>query len=191
MSSDVDHEDGSIEPLRPEQRFNFASPWARFWAKTFDNFIYLFALATILQFSLPSLYDSIVSANAYALNFLLLPVAMVFDAIVQWRFGTSIGKLFIGIKIIRVQGIENGLEFAFMRNLTLYIYGLGIGFPFAFLFTGTNNYNALKDKKLTRWDRNYGTRVIADGENIYRITAVAVLYISCVIFLQYISEVAP
>jgi hypothetical protein len=118
------------------------------------------------------------------LGWLVLPFAMVLDAVAFAIFGNTLGKWLAGIKILTFRGEPVPFQGYLKRNFGVYFSGLGTGFPLVSLFTLVSSYNRAKKGELMSWDQNEGTRSYTLPSNDGRLWLVAILYITLVTLLR-------
>jgi uncharacterized RDD family membrane protein YckC len=144
------------QPAAPES--TIARPWPRYWARFIDVSIEIGALSFILGMLAPSLFQSggIFDSNGPAKNLagiVLLPVALVVDALLYSLLGNSLGKLILGIRVRHEDGRRLSLAAYLARNFRLYFYGLGIGIPLISLFTLISSHRRAARGELMSWDQ--------------------------------------
>lgn len=67
-------------------------------------------------------------------------------------FGTTLGKVIFGIRILNEDGSRLTLAQAYRRSLLLLVFGCGFHLPFLRIFTLVTSYNRCKRGMVMRWD---------------------------------------
>lgn len=176
------------------------APWRRWAARLLD--IYLNGSVVMFLFGILFYIISPYAANDF-FNFLSSPGGRVFDIILTnfaslilgsimiGLFGSTIGKLIFGIKVVDEKGNKIGIASGWKRELSVWVKGMAIGIPFVSLFTMWSQKNKLEDEGATSWDKN---RCVI----IYRkpglaqsvLNAIGVLmYFMAAIGIQLLSEI--
>ena len=177
-------DDEAWEALPLQTGPNLATPWARFWARALDITLVV-VIASIpfwflLAFTSPALYDALLNggkAPDIILQVILLPFALLLDAVIIRIFGTTLGKAIVGARLRSIDGERLGLRTLLRRTLGLYVKGYGLGLPLISLITFIRSFWAVRDGGIASWDRDNATRVFAYKPNIFRTTACAILFI--------------
>lgn len=137
--------------------------WARYWARSID--ILLYSLVIVIPVVLVA--RDIALASPVLLNLLLIPLALVLDAVVIGAFGTSVGKHIAGVKVQGAGGGPPGVLAGIHRNLRIYL-ALGFGLPVIGQVLLLLEYFNLRRSGATSWDRIAGTRVVSVGATAIR-----------------------
>jgi uncharacterized RDD family membrane protein YckC len=178
-------EEASQVPPAPRPRLQQAQapvdPWRRFFAQLFDIWTLCmpagFALAMFAARFWPrfALWMSSPTSDA-GLGFILVPLALLVQAIVFGLFGTTPGKLILGIRVTNSDGSRPTFAQYLRRMLGLWWYGLGLGVPFVTLFTMGRQYTNLKAGRQASYDRGR-FRIEASPMGAFRtLTAVVALF---------------
>lgn len=169
--------DAPLETPAPRQRARGlppAGPWRRFFARLFD----VWTMAIPAGFFLGAVVARIWPAfglwmespsSTPALGVIILPLALVFEAVFFGLFGTTLGKLMFGIRVtLRDGGRPNFLQYL-GRAAWVYLSGLGLGIPFVTLITMGRQFFEVKDGRPATYDQNRylvqasGTGVLRTG----------------------------
>jgi len=135
-------------------------------------------LAWALSLIAPETFEAMATGNGAMLGLVLLPVAMLIDAGIQFVLGNTLGKKIAGIRLETYTHERLILQTCIFRNLDVYIKGMGLGIPVVSLFTYMNAYGKLSSGKMVSWDERLFTRVFNINANIYRTTALAAAFFS-------------
>src|SRR5258708_21929394 len=150
------------DPPPAHTSITLAEPWLRYWARALDNMIWISVLSFLLGMLWPSLFreGGFLAAKGAAIlvGWLILPFAMVLDAIAFAIFGNTLGKWLAAIKILTLRGEPVPFQDYLKRNFGVYFSGFGTGFPLVSLFTLVSSYNRAKRGEIMSWDQNEGTR---------------------------------
>jgi len=150
--------------------------WARLWARYIDLSLYVF----LIGISVVLFVRDFATLNQAAMVLLLLPPALVVDAVVIGRFGTSIGKLIAGVRVVGATGESPGFGASVRRNVGVYFaFGVGVGFiaPITLIVA----YFGLRRTGSTWWDRGAGTQVVSAGSTPLRTINAALVYVALVV----------
>ncbi len=158
-------------------------PWRRYWARLFDiTFIMPIYMFIISLFS-PGLNYTIIRMDSFINGTLLLLFYLIFfEPMLFSSFGTTPGKVLLGIKMRTLSGKKISYATGMKRGFLVWIYGMGIGIPFIALFTMIIAYSKLKGNGTTSWDEKCGINVIHDQLSISRV----ILFITIFIFFLFI-----
>ncbi|MFM0033944.1 RDD family protein [Paraburkholderia strydomiana] len=148
----------AVEPL--------AGPWRRFFARTLDLYVWAIVVGFVagllnLKFgwSLLDFGDMPASSQDALSSILMIPFALVLDALVYAAFGNTVGKGLLGVKVTTLSGEPLSARTYAARNAYLWIFGLGLGIPIVALFTEIASYRTVAKAERTRWDLRFGCRV--------------------------------
>lgn len=146
-------------------------PWLRFFARQFDVCVMLIVVGLLFEFSLPHLwreaYDVMTSLNDAALGLILLPIAMIQNALVITMFGNSVGKALFGLRAVPLNGRRRfGLTGNVLRELRVWFGGYGLGIPLFALIAMILNYVKVRKGEPAIYDRRF-----ADVETLPMTTA--------------------
>lgn len=135
-------------------------PWRRFFAR-FVDFTLGYALFCLLAFLLISVSPEqmawllhAVFGNLLALLLLLCLLWLLTEAVLLSVTGTTPGKSFFGIEILRSDGHYLSFKSAFKRTLMVCIQAYAFGIPIANLFTLLFAYRRLTRTGSASWDRS-------------------------------------
>jgi len=159
-----------------------AGAWPRFWSRLFDTSLELTILTAAVALLFPDLYRATTnhvagSFSGFGLGILLLPVAIIADAIMLSFFGTTIGRALAGIRVEWPSGRSLNLQTALSRNLRVYVVGMAFGIPVICLFTYFMNHERLNQGQQAPWDETLGTRVYDVRSTTNRTVLVAMSFI--------------
>ncbi|MGB6371539.1 MAG: RDD family protein [Atribacterota bacterium] len=165
-------------------------PWRRYWARLFDiTFIMPFYIFIISLFSPGLNYTITRMENFIGGTLLLLFYLIFFEPTMLSSFGTTPGKVLLGIKIRALSGEKISYTTGMKRGFLVWIYGMGIGIPFIALFTMIIAYNKLKRNGVTGWDEKCGISVLHDQLSIFRVILFITLFIFCLfIWVGFVSN---
>jgi uncharacterized RDD family membrane protein YckC len=139
-----------------------APPWRRFWARWLDVILGAFVIGLVITALRPSLYDGLFAQHQTLFGLLLLPFALLADALVYTAFGNTPGKAIAGIQVV---ADRTGERLTFLnysrRNFELYVFGLGLGVPLFNLFLLIANYRRATRGEWSPWDVSAESQVIA------------------------------
>ena len=103
-----------------------AHPWHRFFARCVDRYIYAL-IAVLLFFTLP--HRPAVGAWGFGIRYIAFALMFVFEPIFLYLFGTTPGKLIMGIRVTESSGKKPGYAAALRRTAQMFLEGMGLGVP--------------------------------------------------------------
>ena len=170
----IDSVGGIADDELPER----AEPAARLWARLFDTWLNVIMVAFLLGMLFPTFFaQPAVSGSAGNIlsGMIVLPFALLVDALMQGLFGNTPGKRLAGIRLERGDGARVTVALALRRNADVYLRGLCLGVPFLNLIGMSRARDRLLNEGATSWDEPLGTWVVERGSNELRTIAVALL----------------
>ena len=168
-----------------------ARPWPRFWARSLDVVIYIMVLAVLLGIMFPEVaYMEFFTTRVgdAVLTILILPLAMIVDAVILASFGTSIGKKIAGLSIVPDEGSDRSLDRMLRRNLECYVRGMALGIPLLNLFAYYKSYEKVEADDTTHWDDRSRTKVMSVPNEGGRTVVIAILVIAANLGLRLLGE---
>jgi hypothetical protein len=129
-------------------------------------------------------------ANDQIMEIILLPFAMILDALIYTAFGNTPGKWLSGIAVRNSSGGTLSLAKYLGRNFGVYFSGLAIGIPIVPLFTLLANHRKVKAGHQTSWDEYKDFGVYRVRGSTLRTTLTAFTYLLLVISFVALGEVA-
>ena len=138
---------GSLKPreerkvMAPEIR-----PWIRFWARMID---YTLLVIVLWAFYKPKTIDSVFE------KLILLRLYYIFvEALMLSSWGTTPGKVLLGVKIRKENGTKLNYPEALTRSFRVWWCGDGLGIPFVALIAYLYAYCRIVRDGKTSWDRD-------------------------------------
>lgn len=127
---------------------SLAGPWSRYFARSIDLMILLSVLLTALYWVLPMVSPKLALQIYFVdwrlMSVLLVPFALLLNAIIITLFGNSLGK---AIFAIRAEPLDGRARFGFggnlMREFRVWTEGLVLCIPLLNLFTMIPAYRAV------------------------------------------------
>lgn len=134
-----------------------AGPWTRYFARSIDLSIIATVLLTVIYWVLPSINPQLLLqidlVDGRVLFLILLPAALVINAIIITLTGNSLGK---AIFAIRAEPIAGGTRFGFggnlARELRVWVQGMALGIPLLNFFTMVPAFRAVLRGAPTSYD---------------------------------------
>lgn len=156
-----------------------ATPWRRYWARSFDLLVSSFLAAVLLGAIRPSLLAHVraMTGQGWIIVLLLLPLAFTMDALIHWTLGNTPGKALAGIKVLREGERAVGAAAYLGRNFGVYVFGLGLGLPLISLLTLLHGYRRAVAAETSIWDRLSGSRAYAHSGAPGRTWVTAAAYV--------------
>jgi uncharacterized RDD family membrane protein YckC len=174
-----------------------AGPWPRFFAQLLD----IWTLCIPVGFFLGSVAGRIWPAFALwmsspsseaGLGLLMVPLALLAQAVVFGLFGTTLGKLLFGVRVVLPGGGRPTFIQYTGRMLRLYWAGLGLCIPFVTLFTMWRQYAIVKAGRPASYDvARYEVHAVPMGT--FRRSVAAFSMVALVVgfgYLQYANSEA-
>lgn len=127
-----------------------ARPWLRFWARTFDVYVFAFIAGFFLAFIAPEFISRV---NEYILGLILVFSWIFVESLLLLSFGTTPGKWLLNISILSTTGSQITYSQSLSRSMKVWWRGYGIGFPIIQLITSIMAYKELTISGYTSWDK--------------------------------------
>ena len=173
-----------------------ATAWPRFFARVFDIWLESVILGFLIGLFLTKLFPMVLvfvqtTLGAIVFNILILPLALVLDAIMATLFGNTLGKVMLGLKVRNARGERLNFNHYVRRNFGVWIRGLGLGIPIVNIVVMIIQADRVNDGKPTSYDETPGFRVVSKRIGWFRmalmVSVVGVLFVSMVGFRVYKS----
>lgn len=169
----------------PSADASLARPWPRLWARYIDVALFLVVLMASLGFA-HGYYDfeliEITEKNAFVAVLFMLPVVSLCLAVTMSIFGTTPGKAFLGIRVVKQVG-WNGFVFHLTREFMVWISGLGFGLPIVFLFTMFHQYRRVAAGNPTGYDEGFAS--VQGKSSALRVLVAVLLFIGSLVWVIY------
>lgn len=148
----------SGELLRPGDRSDLSQrrPFVRYAARLLDMAIFSFLSLGIAG----ALGLRLGADQALLLEVFLLALYVPVEAFVLGSFGTTPGKAFLRVQVVREDGAKLDLATAMNRAVMVWWRGWGIGVPIVSLVCLILGFSKLISEGRTTWDRDLKLRVI-------------------------------
>lgn len=147
----------------PLPAYPLARPWPRFLARIFDMLVLYIPAALVATLAALVLPKDIVDIEMFAapgaldfqssLSLLLLLHLLIFAilALVMAAFGTSLGKLIFGVRVVPLVG-QNRLGFHLEREFTVWLRGLALSIIPASIVTAILQYRRVSEGQPAGYD---------------------------------------
>ncbi len=137
------------------------SPWRRFWARTLDSYVVLFAYNLLITpFGIVYFMDNEITLTAligYMLGYVVSYV--LYESFMLSRFHTTVAKWAFGISLHAHTKNQITFKFAFKRLIKIFIYGQGAMIPIVNFFTHRKAFYDLVENGRTKWDQDMNLSV--------------------------------
>lgn len=143
-------------------------PWRRYFARTFDLYVFCLFFFVFLGVAVPQLFASSEKGFDALYGIFGAAIYAVFEGFWINVFGASLGKRLHGLRLIRTNDDGFTLAVSFRRSFAVWAKGLGIGIPIVSLFTLITAYRTLQAEGQTSWDRDYQCAVIGRHLSAFR-----------------------
>jgi RDD family/GYF domain 2 len=166
----------------PRRRKANTHPWRRFFARTFDLYLFVAVLMIVVGVIFPEAFmnSSDKTANNAAYGFLLTMAYAPFEIFFLYAFGTTFGKLLHGIKLTNASKPSLPFGSTAHRTFTVWLKGMGLGIPIVSLFTMAAAHNRLTKDGKTSWDAQYDFDVSHQRWGVGRGVLVTLCWLSLV-----------
>jgi hypothetical protein len=142
-------------------------PWPRFWARLFDNLLFVpllgFGIGLWSAVYAPNIYLKLVGMNELLFSLLIMPLVALLLGVSMTLLGSTPGKAIVGVQVPVPPG---GRRFWFYltREFKVWIAGLGMGIPFVALFTQIAQYRRLASGRPASYDEGSPTVVASPSK---------------------------
>jgi uncharacterized RDD family membrane protein YckC len=160
-----------------------ATPWSRFWARSFDFILWLCLLDFPIAWYAPGALEHGFALITYLAT---LPLMILLDAVVYSFCRNTPGKSMAGIRVLNEGGTKVGFGRYLNRNFQVYLRGLALG-SFIAVFTMLYSYSKLREHETLSWDQKTETRVLQVRSGWWRCWLVAFLCIGILGGLGYFA----
>lgn len=126
--------------------------WRRYWARGLDLFFYslLLSMISMLVFHVNINNNGIERLIIETVVQLLL--ILLLEPLLLNRFGTTLGKAVLGIRVTQENGEMLTISQGFTRTLLVLIKGMGLLIPIYSLYTQYKSYRRCSDYCIQPWD---------------------------------------
>lgn len=142
-------------------------PWPRFWARLFDNLLFVpllgFGIALWSAVYAPDIYVKLVGMNELLFSLMIMPLVAVLLGVSMTLLGSTPGKAIVGVQVPVPPGGRR-LWFYLTREFKVWIAGLGMGIPFVALFTQIAQYRRLASGRPASYDEGNPAVVASPGK---------------------------
>lgn len=183
--------DPTLSDGEPVEASLQATAWSRLWARALDIQVAGGALSLLVLGLFPGLLAADIFAGSSGnllFGLIMLPLALLLDAIILALFGQTPGKAIAGIRVETIRHERLSIAQAIERNLLIYTRGLFIGIPILSLIGPFLAFNDLKANRQAYWDRDSFTRVFSKRHNAARSALAAVLVLVTAIGVQKAAQ---
>jgi len=147
-----------------------ATMWPRFFARIFDVWLETMLINFVLLFTIGDFSTNFIGSNygmwiyneqyiRFIIEFLSLPIALALDAVIYNVFGNSLGKAWLGLKVVTLDGGPLSFSQYLKRNFSLWISGLGGGVIGVNIGAMISEANRLRKGLQASYDESSETRV--------------------------------
>jgi uncharacterized RDD family membrane protein YckC len=160
-------------------------PWVRYWARTFD--IYLFGIVLGIVLSVP-LQGILTPALERLLGLLIVFLWVFVEALLLSTGRTTPGKWLLKTRVVALDG-QLSYSKALARSFSVWWRGMGIGFPLTALIALLLSYRRLNARQITWWDEDVKTVVV--HERIGPVRAVGFIVVLLTFFTLVLAGSLP
>lgn len=150
-------------PQRPEETVR-ASAWKRFAARSIDLMWEAPAVGALVGYlgaSDAAFTQWVQNTDAMVLSILLMPLVLLFDALVAGLFFNTPGKTLLGLRVVDERQLALDPSTYLRRNMRLWISGLACGVPLLNLFAMAYQGEKVWREGTATYDRKDGFHVLA------------------------------
>lgn len=166
---------------------SLATPWPRFFARTFDVWWEVLAVSSVIGLVLgacvPNLLTQVLSwADGGVISRVLwgsacLPLVLIVDAVIYGIAGNTPGKALLALRVTSQTDKRLGFREYLARNFSLWTRGYALGCPILNLCTMGNQYDRVYTGRPASYDDAPGYRVCAGSPNRMRKAAFGVVFV--------------
>ncbi len=157
------------------------APWRRFFARTFDFFLF-----TLLWKMLLACLCSRAFFTAFPFGIVSLITMLFLEPLLLWLFGTTPGKWIVGIRITDDIGGKLPYSKGLVRTLSALWWGMGMGIPLFSIFRLVVSYKAYYKDTTLSWE--YDSEEMIRENRAWR--GVVLIGVSAVLILCFAAELA-
>jgi len=195
----MDADPGAVATADPAEPIELAGAWPRGWARSLDITLWIVPLAMAAGALVPQLSELGGSLGERVkdqiFGMILLPLALVCDALTYALFGNTPGKRLAGLRVCAAVGGKLPLARYLARSAGVWLNGLGLGLGIVGLFTLGHQYRRVRSGALTSWDRRQESRVFRARRGLWRIPVTATICVllagGCIAFGEYFANMTP
>ena len=144
----------------------FSSPWRRFFARLLDLTFYSF-LVNVLLLTIFKINIVDTSFKIFLLKlFLQLVLLQFIEPFLLSKFGTTLGKFVLGLKVIDDSGNKLSFKKAFERTTYVIFYGLSLNIPYLRLVSLFICFKKCNNNEFLEWEQE--NTIIAKDDNDIR-----------------------
>lgn len=153
-----------------------AGPWIRFWARFFDELLTYSPFLLIGSYLLKCLIGE-ASQMGFMSIFSTL-ISFVFSSILEAfclsKFGSTPGKWFFSLNVLKVDHSKLSFKEAFSRNWKVRFWGMGLGLGIFFIICSLIEKSNLDNKGSTSWDE--GSYIVEQSKvHLWRVIVFSLL----------------
>lgn len=145
----------SIAPAVPRSDYVYPvrEPWRRYFARTLD-----LSLAELLCVAVGAAvfrinFARFTKLESWLLGLLVWAVLLPIEAFALSRFGTTVGKRVLGLRVEHCDGRRLTYGEALWRTLAVFLYGCGCCIPIVSVWRNWKSYKAVQDEG-AMWDED-------------------------------------
>lgn len=127
-------------------------PWRRFFARHLDIMIYAVVWSVILSLLLKVNILNRSIPEKYLDSFITLLLMLFIEPLLLCMFGTTIGKLILGLHIANSDGVRLSYEEALERTWNVIGLGMGYGIPIYNIIRYYKSFIKCSDNEIQPWD---------------------------------------
>jgi hypothetical protein len=164
------------EELNQEMEDMSPRPWVRYWARTFDIYLFSIVVGIPLGFVSP---EALENTSDIVFGIVLIFAWVLVEAILLCVTGTTPGKSLLKIRISKLKGGSIEIDEALTRSFRVWWRGMGAGMPIVSLFALIIAYDDLKTDGSSSWDRDSDFIISHEKIGWFRILFIATFMMAC------------
>lgn len=143
-----------------------AGPWARFFARTFDLVLEVWACGFVAGFVIVMFWNGLPgwlhasAAHRLFAGLCVIGVTFPVDACIHGVFGNTPGKAILGLAVRGPDNAPPRMSRVLLRNMGVWIEGLGFALPVVCWIPCLYQYVRLRGAREATYDTRLGTRVV-------------------------------
>ena len=178
--------DDSVRVMTGEKQ-HVVRPWVRYWARTFDIYLFSVVGGIVLGMLAP---EAAIRINPFLLSLIFIFAWIFVESFLLSTIHTTPGKWLLKTTLTKPTGPPISFSVAMERSFTVWWRGLGTGFPIASLITCALAYSRLTERRVTSWDQELGYEVSHATIGSLRVMG-AIFFFLAMGILQFMGTFRP
>ncbi len=159
------------------------NPFRRFFARTLDLSIYAVFVSAFITLVLD--LDTMDFSDFTSFALVTIPsfiIMLLIEPLLISKFGTTIGKGILGIKVLNIRGEKADFFSVMQRTFSAIMDGMGFQIPFYSIYTQYRCYKKLDELTPLSYDSNFSIEIT----DYYKLRAVFYIIAEGIIIMLYV-----